>query len=51
MLMSNKIANRAVMCDVLIEAAKDNKDLLVLTSDSRGSASLVILLRLIQNRL
>ena len=29
------------MCDVLIEAAKDNKDLLVLTSDSRGSASLV----------
>ncbi|MDU7210389.1 MAG: transketolase family protein, partial [Streptococcus sp.] len=39
--MSNKIANRAVMCDVLIEAAKDNKDLLVLTSDSRGSASLV----------
>lgn len=41
MLMSNKIANRAVMCDVLIEAAKDNKDLLVLTSDSRGSASLV----------
>ncbi|MDU6443808.1 MAG: transketolase C-terminal domain-containing protein [Streptococcus sp.] len=40
-MMSNKIANRAVMCDVLIEAAKDNKDLLVLTSDSRGSASLV----------
>ncbi|WP_162011043.1 transketolase family protein [Streptococcus sp. S784/96/1] len=39
--MGNKIANRAVMCDVLIEAGKENRDLVVLTSDSRGSASLV----------
>ena len=36
----NKIANRQVMCEVLIEEAKKNPDLLVLTSDSRGSASL-----------
>lgn len=39
--MGNKIANRAVMCDVLVEAGKENRDLVVLTSDSRGSASLV----------
>lgn len=38
--MTNKIANRQVMCEVLIEEAKKNRDLLVLTSDSRGSASL-----------
>ncbi len=37
----NKIANRQAMCEVLIEAGKENKDVLVLTSDSRGSASLV----------
>ncbi len=37
----NKIANRQVMCEVLTEAGKKSKDLLVLTSDSRGSASLV----------
>lgn len=36
----NTIANRQVMCDVLIEEAKKNPDILVLTSDSRGSASL-----------
>ncbi|MGT2756613.1 transketolase family protein [Streptococcus ovuberis] len=39
--MANKIANRAVMCDVLVEAGQTNKDIVVLTSDSRGSASLV----------
>ncbi|WP_446450541.1 transketolase family protein [Tuanshanicoccus lijuaniae] len=39
--MKDNIANRAVMCDVLIDAAKKNQDLVVLTSDSRGSASLV----------
>ncbi|WP_303974597.1 transketolase family protein [Streptococcus merionis] len=39
--MANKIANRAVMCDVLLKAGQENKDILVLTSDSRGSASLV----------
>ena len=37
----NKIANRQAISDTLLEKAKKNKDLLVLTSDSRGSASLV----------
>ena len=36
----NKIANRKVICDVLMEEAKTDKDLVVLCSDSRGSASL-----------
>lgn len=36
----NKIANRAVMCEVLMERAKRDPDLVVLCSDSRGSASL-----------
>ncbi len=36
----NKIANRAVMCEVLKEAAAKDKDVVVLCSDSRGSASL-----------
>lgn len=36
----NKIANRAVMCDVLKEAAAKDRDVVVLCSDSRGSASL-----------
>ncbi|WP_312247656.1 transketolase C-terminal domain-containing protein [Streptococcus parasuis] len=40
-MVINTIANRAVMCKTLIEAAKHDKDLVVLTSDSRGSASLV----------
>lgn len=39
--MNNTIPNRQMMCDVLIEEGKKNEDLLVLTSDSRGSASLV----------
>ncbi|WP_017471533.1 transketolase family protein [Amphibacillus jilinensis] len=37
----NKIANRQIMCETLLEQAKKNNDLLVLTSDSRGSASLL----------
>lgn len=37
----NTIPNSKVMCDVLIEAGKENRDLLVLTSDSRGSGKLV----------
>jgi transketolase len=37
----NKIANRQVISEVLLDLAKANKDILVLTSDSRGSASLV----------
>lgn len=36
----NKIANRAVMCEVLMQHAKDDKDIMVLCSDSRGSASM-----------
>ena len=36
----NKIANRKVICDTLIEHAKIDKNIVVLCSDSRGSASL-----------
>ena len=36
----NKIPNRKVICDVLMEHAKTDKDIVVLCSDSRGSASL-----------
>jgi len=36
----NKIANRAVMCEVLKEAAGRDRNVVVLCSDSRGSASL-----------
>ena len=38
--MPNKIANRKVICDVLMEHAKTDKDVVLLCSDSRGSASL-----------
>ncbi len=36
----NKIPNRAAICDVLLDKAKTDKDIIVLCSDSRGSASL-----------
>lgn len=36
----SKIANRQVICDVLMENAREDKDIVVLCSDSRGSASL-----------
>ena len=36
----NKISNRQVICDTLIKLAEMDKDIVVLTSDSRGSASL-----------
>lgn len=36
----NKIANRQVICDKLIELAKNDKDIMVLACDSRGSASM-----------
>lgn len=36
----NKITNRQAICDTLMEAAKEDKDIVVLCSDSRGSASL-----------
>lgn len=38
----NKIPNRQAICNVLIEKAKEDKDIVVLCSDSRGSASLVL---------
>lgn len=36
----NTITNRQAICDVLLEAAKTDKDIVVACSDSRGSASL-----------
>lgn len=36
----NKIANRKVICDKLMELAKDDKNIMVLACDSRGSASM-----------
>ena len=36
----NKIPNRQAICDTLMEHAKTDKDIFVLCSDSRGSASL-----------
>ena len=36
----NKIANRQAICDVLMEHAKEDQDIVVLCSDSRGSASM-----------
>ena len=36
----NKIANKQVICDVLLEESNKDKDIVVLCSDSRGSASL-----------
>ncbi|MFE7083180.1 transketolase family protein [Priestia megaterium] len=37
----NKIANRQVISDTLLELGRKDRDILVLTSDSRGSASMV----------
>ena len=36
----NKITNRKVICDVLMERAETDRDITVLCSDSRGSASM-----------
>lgn len=36
----NKIPNRQAICEVLIEESKQDKEIVVLCSDSRGSASL-----------
>ena len=36
----NKIRNRKAICDVLLKEAETDKDIVVLCSDSRGSASL-----------
>lgn len=38
--MPNQIANKKAICDVLLEAAKTDRDIVVLCSDSRGSASM-----------
>lgn len=38
--MPNTIPNRKAICDVLLERAATDKDIVVLCSDSRGSASL-----------
>lgn len=51
MSKKNTVANRQAMCEVLIEEAQNNKDILVLTSDSRGSASLVEFAKLLPNQL
>ena len=37
----NKISNRQVICQKLIDMAHDDSEIVVLTSDSRGSASLL----------
>lgn len=36
----NKISNRQVICDTLVDLAKHDKKIMVLTCDSRGSASM-----------
>lgn len=36
----NNIPNRKAICDVLLEQAKEDRDIVVLCSDSRGSASM-----------
>lgn len=36
----NKIPNRQAICEVLMKQAETDKDIVVLCSDSRGSASL-----------
>ncbi|MFQ9985800.1 MAG: transketolase family protein, partial [Lachnospiraceae bacterium] len=36
----NKIPNRQAICELLIERANTDKDIVVLCSDSRGSASM-----------
>ncbi|TDF98668.1 transketolase family protein [Paenibacillus piri] len=38
--MTNKIPNRQVICDTLLELARDDRDIMVLASDSRGSAAM-----------
>lgn len=38
--MQNTIPNRQVICDTLMELAKKDRDIMVLASDSRGSAAM-----------
>lgn len=37
----NKIPNRQIICDTLIEHGKEDRNIVVVTSDSRGSASMI----------
>lgn len=47
----NKIPNRQVICDTLIEHGRKDKDILVVTSDSRGSASMTDFAKALPNQL
>lgn len=38
--MNNTIPNRKVICDTLLELAREDRDIMVLASDSRGSAAM-----------
>ncbi|ALS28573.1 transketolase [Paenibacillus sp. 32O-W] len=38
--MADMIPNRQVICDTLLELAKEDRDIMVLASDSRGSAAM-----------
>ncbi|HUC92870.1 MAG TPA: transketolase C-terminal domain-containing protein [Paenibacillus sp.] len=38
--MANKIPNRQVICETLLELAQEDRDIMVLASDSRGSAAM-----------
>lgn len=38
--MTNTIPNRQVMCEALLELARSDRDIMVLASDSRGSAAM-----------
>jgi len=38
--VANTIPNRKVICDTLLELAKEDRDIMVLASDSRGSAAM-----------
>jgi len=47
----NKIPNRQAICEVLMDRAKEDKNIVVLCSDSRGSASMTPFAMLFQNSL
>lgn len=49
--LKNNIPNRVVMSRVLTEEGKENKDIVVLTSDSRGSAKLDVFEEALPNQL
>jgi transketolase len=47
----NKIPNRQVICDTLIEYGKNDRNIIVVTSDSRGSASMTEFAKILPNQL